>query len=353
MILNKYFSGQIWTAFVGFGLVLGGLAWMVQILLLLKLIVKYGVNVGGFLGLSVYTLPMLIGIIMPFVIFIAVMSVYNRMIENSEVTVCMGSGLAPRKVARPAIMIGIVAMILHYALNLLVTPKSQDLFYSRQWDLRYGLGHLKLREATFNQMMPGVVIYVEQVNQKDLFGLVMRDRRGASDEKIISAENGKLINTPRGLSIAMGTGGMQIDGRNGRMIGTFDSAQMDMDMGDSGEENSLRARRLKTSELIKVMKDLKKYQMSQRSKIMSEASSRFLSPLLNLLFILIAMICLLKTNVLRRRASFSAAYGAAAMISVEALFMSLSSMITNISGLLCLGAGQVVLIGVLLWRLRK
>ncbi|MDR2269052.1 MAG: LptF/LptG family permease [Rickettsiales bacterium] len=352
-ILGKYFSTQVWTAFIGFGLVLGGLAWMVQILLLMKLIVKYGVDIAGFLGLSLHTLPLLFGIIMPFVVFIAVMSVYNRMIESSEITVCMGCGLSPRKVARPAIVIGAAVMMFHFALNLWVIPKSQDSFYNTQWELRYGLGHLKLRESAFNQMMSGVVIYVEQVSQKNLFGIVMRDGRIPNDERIISSENGRLVNTPNGLSIAMGIGGLQMGGKNGKMIGTFDGAQMDLEMMESSDGQTLRARRLNTGDLIKTLRNLENYSIPQRAKIMTEASSRFLSPLLDLLFVLIAVFCLLKTNVLRRKASFSAAYGALAMVVVEASFMSLSSTISGINGLLYLGAGQIILICWLLWCLRK
>jgi lipopolysaccharide export system permease protein len=351
-VLDRYFSRQLWTAFVGFGLVLGGLAWMAQILLLMKLIIKYGVDIGGFVGLSLWTIPMLVGIIAPFVVFIAVMFTHNRMIENREIAVCMASGLSPFAIARPAIALGAAVMALHLALNLWAVPESQDKFYSAQWSLRYGLGNLKLKESAFNQLTQGVVIYVEQINQKDLSGITMIDRR-SSDERIITAENGKLVSTPKGMSIAMGGGGFQTAGKYGSTIGTFSGAEMDMNMGDSEESRSLRARRVATGDLIAMLWRLNDYSARDRARIASEAANRFLSPLLDLLFVLIAMAALLKMSMLRRRPSFAAAAGSVAMVGAETAFISISSSVSTLGGFLYLGIGQVVLICVLLWFLRR
>ena len=353
MEIKRYFSRQIWASFIGFGLILGGLAWMVQILLLMKLIVKYGVNVAGFMGMSMYTIPMLAGIIMPFVVFIAVMFVYNKMIENNEISVMSASGMSPAMIARPALCLALIVMIAHFAMSLWLIPKTQDMFYGAQWELRYGLGHLKLRESAFNQMANGVVIYVEQVNQKDLMGLTMRDGRNPNDERLITAEQGKLVNTPNGLSIVMGMGGLQMSGKSGVLVGTFDSAQMDLEMSDAAESKSLRARRVPTPDLIGLTRTLDNYSPTQKSKIVSEMSSRFLSPLMGLLFALIATSFLLKSSAPRRKASFSGLFAAIAMIGAETLFMTLSASMSTLAGFYFLGFGQIVLIAGLLWYLRK
>ncbi|MDR1826252.1 MAG: LptF/LptG family permease [Rickettsiales bacterium] len=353
MIISGYFSRQIWASFAGFSLVLGGLAWMVQILLLMKLIIKYGVDIGGFVGMSVYTIPMLLGIITPFVVFISVMFVYGKMIEQNEIPVLSACGMSPVRIGRPALMFAIVIMILNYGASLWLIPKTQDMFYSAQWELRYGIGHLKLRESSFNQMTNGVVIYVEQVNQKDLIGLVMRDARNPGDERLITSEYGKLINTPNGLSIVMGAGALQMGGKSGVMMGTFDGAQMDLEMNDAKESELLRARRVSTGELMKLIRTLDYFRPPQKSKIVSEAATRFLSPLMGLIFVLIAMACLLKTTALRRRASFAGFAAAIAMISSETLFMTVSASASTIAELYCLGAGQLVLIAALTWYLCK
>jgi lipopolysaccharide export system permease protein len=334
-------------------MVLGGLAWMVQVLLLLKFIIKYGIDISGFIGMSIYTLPLLASIITPFVLFIAVMFIYNKSIASSEITICFASGQRPMTVARPAIAIGIIVTIIHLVANLYIVPKSQDMFYSAQWEMRYGLGHLKLKESEFNQIVDDVVIYVERASQEDLLGIIMRDGRGDKDEKIISAENGKLVNSPKGLSIVMGTGGLQITSKSGVMIGTFDGAQMEMTSDDSKEYKSLKVRRLPTSELIKIMDNPDDLTDKQVSKVVSEVANRFLSPFMDIIFVLIAVVSLLKASVLRRRVSFSAAIGTAFMVMAEITFMSFSAAISSPSSLIFIALGQVIVIIGLLWYLRK
>ncbi|MDR1027024.1 MAG: LptF/LptG family permease [Rickettsiales bacterium] len=351
-ILNRYFSHQVWTGFVGFGLVLGGLAWMVQILLLLKLIIRYGVEVGGFLKLSVYTIPLLASIIAPFSLFITVMFIYNKMLESSEIAICGASGLGPWKIARPAIKIGFIVMIAHFALNLWVVPKSQESFNREQWNLRFGLGHMKIREGAFTQMTDKVVIYVEAAKNKDMSGLILRDGRGR-DERYITSEVGKLVSLEKGLAIVMGRGGMQFSGKSSKLVGTFDSAQMDLDIGDETQGSGLRARAVPTGELIKSLGQLSKQTKKNAAKLVSEAATRFLTPIMNLLFVLIAMAALLKTNMLRRRASWAAAMAAAAMAAAETAFMSATASVAILSGFYLILGAQVAAVIVLLWILRK
>jgi lipopolysaccharide export system permease protein len=303
--------------------------------------------------MSIYTLPLLASIITPFVLFIAVMFIYNKSISSSEVTICFASGQSPMTVARPALLIGVIVTIIHLAANLYIVPKSQDLFYAAQWEMRYGLGHLKLKESEFNQIVDDVVIYVERASQEDLFGIVMRDGRGDKDEKIISAENGKLVNSKKGLSIVMGSGGLQISSKNGVMMGTFDGAQMEMASDDSKEYKSMKVRRLSTVDLVNILTHSDDFTEKEISRVVSEVSNRFLAPFMDIIFVLIALVALLKASVLRRRMSFSAAIGTAFMVMSEIIFMSFSASISLPSSLIFIAIGQILFIVGLLWYLRK
>jgi hypothetical protein len=147
----------------------------------------------------------------------------------------------------------------------------------------------------------------------------------------------------------MGVGGLMTNGKNGVVVGTFDGAQVDLEMADAGESKSLRARRVSSMELLSLVGSLEKYDSKQRAKILSEAASRFLSPPMGLLFVLIAMACLLKSSILRRRGSFAPLFAAVLMISAETAFMTLSASIVSAEWLYYMAAGQVVLI-LGLWR---
>ena len=98
-------------------LVLTGLAWMMQIMSMMKFLLKYGIDVASFLGLTALMIPFIASIIVPFVCFIAVIFVYNKLISDNEITVMAASGLSPRQIARPALRMGVVLTILNLILN--------------------------------------------------------------------------------------------------------------------------------------------------------------------------------------------------------------------------------------------
>ena len=151
---------------------------MMQIMSMMKFLLKYGIDVGSFLGLTALMIPFIASIIVPFVCFIAVIFVYNKMIADNEITVMAASGLSPRQIAKPALRLGAILMLLNLALNIWIVPASQSLFYDRQWDMQYGMAHMKLQEGAFTEISNGLVVYVEKVAGHDLSQVMLSDMRG-------------------------------------------------------------------------------------------------------------------------------------------------------------------------------
>ena len=195
-------------------LILTGLAWMMQIMSMTKFLITYGIKFSSFVYMTSLMIPFIVSIIMPFVTFIAVIFVYNKMISENEVAVMMASGLSPWQIAKPAIKMAIVLTILHLILNIWFVPSSQAKFYSTQWNLRYGLAHLKLQESAFTKMANGLVVYVDKVSGHDLNQVMLSDSRDKNNEMLIFAEVGKLVSTDHGLSIVTQNGSLQIVGSN-------------------------------------------------------------------------------------------------------------------------------------------
>ena len=117
-IISKYFKRQLFGIFMMLLLILTGLAWMMQIMALMKFLINYGVNFSSFLYMTSMMIPFIVSIIVPFVTFISVIFIYNKMISENEITVMMASGLSPWKIAKPAISLAFVLTICHLELNL-------------------------------------------------------------------------------------------------------------------------------------------------------------------------------------------------------------------------------------------
>jgi lipopolysaccharide export system permease protein len=333
-------------------LVLTGLAWMLQIMTMLKFLISYGINLGGFLGMTVLMVPFIVSIIMPFVAFIAAIFVYNKMISSSEITVMAASGLSPRQIARPALRLGLVLVLIHLVLNIWIVPSTQAKFYDTQWEMRYGLAHLKLQESAFTQMSDGLVVYVDKVSGFDLSQLMLSDTRDKNAEMEIFAEKGKLISTTRGLSIVMTGGSLQSRGENNNLtIGTFDSFDMDMNVADRAGESVFKVRRISTYQLLKTV--LAQDSAKEHKQSISEIATRILGPLNTLILVSLCMLILLRASLLRRRASVAPAMAIAAMAGVMAAFMSASNMLASLTDLGLLAMAQIILLIGLLTALFK
>lgn len=331
-------------------LVLTGLSWMMQIISMMKFLLSYGVALGSFIGLTALMIPFILSIIVPFVTFIAVIFVYNKMISENEVTVMMASSLSPWQLARPALGMATVLTLLHLALNLWVVPMTQAKFYDTQWNLRYGLAHMKLQESAFTRMADGLVVYVDRVSGHDLSELMLSDTRNEGSRMTIFAEKGKLISTARGLSIVMTNGSLQISG-DSIASGTFDTFDMDLNVAEQGANAGFRVRRMSTDELISSLDT--NLNQSQQRKVLSELCTRLFGPIMNLILAALCALILLRSSLLRRRISFAPAVAVLCMAGAMGLFMSLSNMLDTVNNLIAIGVGQLVILGLILFILRK
>lgn len=330
--------------------VLAGLAWMVQIMSMMKFVLNYGVKVSSFVGLTALMIPFIVSIIIPFVTFIAIIFIYNKLISDNEVTVMASMGLSPRQIARPAMVFAIIMTVIHLGLNIFLVPQTQARFYDLQWDLRYGLAHLKLQESAFTELASGLVVYVDKVSGYDLSQVMLSDMRNEKSEMIIFAERGKLVATERGLSIVMTNGSIQ--GRGDMMVsGTFDVFDMDLNVADKGGMTSYRVRSISTGQLIHDVLDSPT--AKRHRTVLTELATRLLEPLMNIVLALLCLSILLRSSLLRRRASFAPVMAVASMAGVMAVFMSATNMVDSLTDFAILTMGVGVITMLLVYALCK
>ena len=333
-------------------LILVGVAWMMQIMTMMKFLLTYGVDFSSFVYLTSLMIPFIISIIVPFVTFITIIFIYNKMISENEVTVMAASGLSPWQIAKPAIRLAGILAIAHLILNIWIVPLSQAKFYSTQWNLRYGLAYLKLQEAAFTKLANGLVVYVDNVSGHDLNQVMLSDMRDDKSQMLIFAERGKLVSTVHGLSIVTNNGSLQMKGQNGFTTGTFDNFDMDLNLVENDSDVSFRVRRIPTSDLIKDI--LSQDDKRQHRLSLVELCTRLINPLMDLILVIVCTLILLRSSLLRRRASFAPAMAVLAMATIMATYMSVSNMVTSLTDMALVAFGVIILLfGLIGLLLRK
>ena len=252
------------------------------------------------------------------------------MISENEVTVMAASGLSPWQIAKPALFFAGIITVLHLVLNIWLVPISQAKFYTTQYNLRYGLAHLRLQESAFTKLTDGLVVYVDKVSDHDLNQVMLSDMRNKTNQITLFAEVGKLV-TIHGISIRTDNGSLQISGANGFATGTFDSLEMDLNIPGSETDKAFHVRREPTFLLLK---DVKRQDNARNHTLtLTELCSRLINPFMNLILALVCTLILLKTSLLRRRASIAPAMAVLTMAIVMATYMSASNMLNSLTDL--------------------
>ncbi len=323
---------------------------MVQIMSMMKFLLNYGVALDSFMGLTALMIPFIVSIIIPFVCFIAVIFVYNKLISDNEITVMASTGLSPRQIAMPALWLAAILTAVHLLLNLFIVPATQAKFYNTQWNLRYGLAHMKLKESAFTELTDGLVVYVDKVSGHDLSQVMLSDTRDEKSQMIIFAEKGKLIATTRGLSIVMTNGSLQATG-DAMTTGTFETFDMDLNVTDRSGNNVFKVRRIPTDQLLREI--LNNPSQKQHKKVLTELCTRFLSPVMNLILAALCTCILLRTSLLRRRASFAPVIAVVAMAVAMSAFMTASNVINSLTQFAILVLAQIVALAIILFILFK
>ena len=141
-----------------------------------------------------------------------------------------------------------------------------------------------------------------------------------------------------------------MNGRNGFTTGTFDSFDMDLNLVNNDSDVAFRVRRIPTLQLIKSV--ISQEDMRQHKLTLVEICTRLINPFMNLILAIVCALILLKTSLLRRRASFAPAMAVLAMAGIMGTYMSASNMITSLTDLGLVAGGVaaclLILIGLLL-----
>ena len=134
--IDRYILRQLAGGLLAVTTGLAALVWLTQSLRFIELVLDRGLSLGVFLELTGLMLPGFVAVILPITTFIVVLFVYVRMNTDRELVVMRAAGLSQIRLARPALVIAMVAVAIGYALNLWLVPISHGAF--RVWQFEIG-----------------------------------------------------------------------------------------------------------------------------------------------------------------------------------------------------------------------
>ncbi len=327
MLLTRYLLRQESLAILLITLVITGAVWFSQSLRLLELVVEGGAPLLVFFEMMLLVLPSFLVPIIPISLFLGLLFIMQKLLQDQEWIVMQGVGLGPFQLARPALLLTVGIMVFHWAISIDIAPGAQrELRFQRKLVQTDYAGAL-LREGTFNAMGSNITIYVRERKGSNLFhGILIHDTRDKAQSITLTAESGFLINEtgPPRLMIQKGTR-QERNAETGRINWLlFDQYIVDLAMLKATKDEAfIKSYERPMSELFNPPPDID----SQNSKheFLAAAHERIVFPLYNLAFAFVALVVVLGGEFSRRGRPRRYIAGILLAIGMQSLALALAN----------------------------
>ena len=305
--MNKvswYIFRQLTTGMILMSVGLAGIIWLTQAVGRLDAIVNKASSAKTFIYFTLLLIPNFLTIVLPIALFTVVIFVYSRMNADRELVVLSAAGLSPYNIAKPALLLGVIVTGIAYALTLQLTPRSYQQFRNLQWDIRYNIVNVVLKEGVFNTISDNVTVYFrERSSDNELNGIFVHETRKDDEPVVYIADRGAVVQSPTGPRVLMFDGVVQqVDRADPAKTRTTSFDQYPLDIKRSDSKPTIRyreARERGTMELLTLQIE-SLGNPRDFGKFIVEGHQRITAPLTGLVFVLIGLVSLFYGDYSRR-----------------------------------------------------
>ncbi len=325
--IDRYILRQLFIATAFLTLVLAGIITIIRSLRLIDFVVNRGLPLAALLELTALLLPTFIAIVLPLALFVAVLWVYSRLNNDSELVILRSAGLGPLKIARPALLMVLVVISFAYYANMVLSPKAFGAFKDLRFIYRNSYGSVLLQEGRFNSPTDGLTVYVrERRNDGALLGIFVHDSRDPSNPVTLSAERGLLERSDTGARVILFNGNRQeVEKDTGRLLLLyFDQNSVDLEIVANDPGSRWREPEERSLTELFWPADSAATQ-SYRMELLVEGHRRLATPLTTLAFVLIALAALLSGEFKRSGQSNRILVAVSAVVGLQAALLGTTS----------------------------
>lgn len=321
---------------------LTGIIWLTQVMRFIDYMLNRGLGIGDFLYLTGLMLPNLLLVLIPISLGIAVIYTYNRLTSESELVVLNAVGISKLQLARPAVIVGLAAMMLCYALALYLMPVANGKFRDVRTFFRDKYASILLEEEVFNTPIDGITVFVRERDVKNnLYGILLHDNRIADAPVTMMAERGHMAQSKTGPRFYLEHGVRQQlkDGRVSWL--SFDNYAIDI----AFYAKNIARQRDPSEQMIGELLRGDPSNPKLDREMHAEAHQRLSWPLMAVLLPMLALSMLFAGEFNRRGQWKRIIQAAISMIVVTLLYFALRGMVVKHAWATFLLYGQIVAIG--------
>lgn len=154
--------------------------------------------------------PYILYFILPISTFIAVLYTYQKLHQERELIAMRAAGLSSKRIAMPAILIGLLLTGFGYYNSFVLLPKTTKIFKNMQYDLKEDITATLIKENQFNELAPHLTIFIlNKVRAQEFKGIVIQDGRNPLRKFTYISDVGRFEPIPGGLRLTLLRGSQQ------------------------------------------------------------------------------------------------------------------------------------------------
>ena len=238
---DRYVLSQLMMLFGFFSLVLVSVYWVNRAVRLFDQLIADGQSAWVFLEFTALSLPYVIWLVLPVSAFAATVYVTNRMTSESELVVLQATGFSPVRLARPALVFGLIITLLMTVLGHVLVPVSRAQLAIRSDEISGDLAARFLSPGNFINPAAGITVFIRDVTPAgELRDLFLSDSRTEGVQTIYTADRALLVKGDQGPKLVMFDGMAQMLRQPGKQLSTTRFADFAYDLGAALTRTSLR-----------------------------------------------------------------------------------------------------------------
>ncbi|MEM7320134.1 MAG: LPS export ABC transporter permease LptF [Pseudomonadota bacterium] len=276
---DRYVLSQFLLFFGFFALILVAVFWINRAVTLFDRLIGDGQSALVFLEFTALTLPNLIRMVLPLSAFAATVYVTNRLNGDSELTVMQATGTSPARLARPALIFGLITAGMMSVLTHLLLPASINQLEVREAEIARNVTARLLSEGSFLHPASGVTFYIREIDPdgtlRDVF---LSDRRDPEQSVIYTGARAFLVRSGDQANLILVDGiAQRLDEQNRTLSSTLFS-DFSYDITSLIKKTEVRTRNIRaipTLEMIRAPEQVTQDEGYSASQIAEELHLRF------------------------------------------------------------------------------
>ena len=292
-ILSFYIIREISSLFL-LGIVIFTLVLLMgRLITLTDLVVSHGVPLADVSRMILYLMPSFLVFTIPMAFLLAVLLSFGRLSADNEIVVLKASGLSLIQMMPPVIICALVAVLLALGASTIGVPWGNSAFRELSFQVLKRNITATIREKTFWDDIPGVVMYIDQYEEQSrtLKGVVIQDVRNPDRPMTIFARDGAVTSAAgsQALLLSLHNGSIHMAGTGG-LYRLVHFGEYSMTVGEKVSSSAMLRNEpdMWVSELRSQIGD-SGTTAKNRLKMLAELHSRFTFPFASLVFAILAV----------------------------------------------------------------